>query len=557
LDQPTLEFYNKNASEIAKRYNSVESPLHSLLPLFFKQNQRILDVGCGSGRDVAMMLNMGFDAFGIEPCAGLREQAAKHFPELKGRIFPGSLPQLSSNLPGPFDHIVMSAVIMHIPDNLLLESALKLRSILNPGGLLVISHCPKRDVGLLDNREDNGRLFILRNSAQLQLLFEELGFQKRHLFSNNDKMDRSGVEWETLVMEYEGSVQSESVDRIDSIINQDRKTASYKLALLRALCDLAQLDAHRAQWTTQGQVKVSIDDISQKWMEYYLPLMGHDTFVPNNRGETITARQPLAFRKDLTELSRLYPSNPQGLAQFIEDRDRNRFSEEAAIIYQRALGKIRTAIKNGPVVYSSGNSFEYDKTDKTVVMDGALWREMVLLGHWIEDSLKLKWAQLIHEFSLSTREFSVLQALELLMMTPDFERRVGPAKIVYKSQSDLTCLWSGKRLTEKTLAIDHAIPFSLRHDNSLWNLVPAHKKVNLEKSDKLPTSRLIQKRKDGLIYNWQILYAQQKELFNTAACRFLGMKKLPVKSWETDLFRCFYETIEVTASRRGVERWEI
>lgn len=216
MDQPTLDYYNENAFDLVKQYNSIESPLSLLLPVLFPKGRRVLDVGCGSGRDMAHMMQLGLDVYGVEPGNELIKQAVNRFPQLNDRIFLGGLPRLPENLPCCYDGIILSAVIMHIPENILFDSAFALKKLLNPKGLLVISHCPRRDVELIDNRGADGRLFVLRSSQRIQLLFEELGFQKRHLFSNNDKLGREGIEWETLVLEYSGKAQTDSVDRIGS-----------------------------------------------------------------------------------------------------------------------------------------------------------------------------------------------------------------------------------------------------------------------------------------------------------------------------------------------------
>ena len=554
MDDKTVQYYDNHAPELVKRYNSAESPLSSLAPILFKQGEKLLDTGCGSGRDISLLLDLGYDAYGAEPSDSLRTLAIEANPKLKDRIFKSALPHLQDDLNDTYDHVILSAVIMHIPDSKLFESAYSLRSVLKEGGMLVISHCTSREAPLNDNRDDKGRLFMLRSSEQIQLLFEGLGFVKRHCFKSSDKLNRSGVEWETLVLEYTGDLRSESVDRIEHIINTDRKTATYKLALLRSLCEIAQTSPHCAGWTTDGKVKVPIKYISDKWIEYYLPMMTSDVFVPNNRGEKSDSSKPIAFRKLLTELSKSY-NHSEGLAQFIDDRARNKFTTGNKVLYKKTISEINKAIKNGPVVHTSGNIFSYAKADKTIVMEGALWREMVLLGHWIEDSLILKWANLINTFSKSTVEFPVNQALAIMLKQPDMERRIGPARKAYETQDKLTCVWSNKSVTKKNLAIDHAIPFSLRHDNSLWNLLPSDRAVNLNKSDMLPEEPLLLRQKDAIIYNWQLLYSSQPDLFSSETCRFMGINKLPEKSWETNLFNRFFETIEYTAYRRGVERW--
>nr|WP_225914070.1 HNH endonuclease domain-containing protein [Leptolyngbya ohadii] len=54
------------------------------------------------------------------------------------------------------------------------------------------------------------------------------------------------------------------------------------------------------------------------------------------------------------------------------------------------------------------------------------------------------------------------------------------------SSKDLFCVWSGKRLTEKSLDIDHCFPWSAWACDDLWNLMPADRRVNQhQKRDRL------------------------------------------------------------------------
>ncbi|OIQ85877.1 hypothetical protein GALL_322700 [mine drainage metagenome] len=46
----------------------------------------MLDVGCGSGRDLARLRALGYDACGVEPVDALRVEALRRYPELEGRI---------------------------------------------------------------------------------------------------------------------------------------------------------------------------------------------------------------------------------------------------------------------------------------------------------------------------------------------------------------------------------------------------------------------------------------------------------------------------------------
>jgi len=201
MDQPTLDFYNAHAEEQASNYNAIESPLKSLYTELFQKGDSVLDVGCGSGRDMDLMLQLGFQATWLEPSEALISQACERFPHLKPLILSGTLSALPEDLQGSFDGVILSAVIMHIPEDELWTTAGAIKSLLRPGGTVVISHCTRRDGHLKDQRDDRGRLFILRSSEEIQSMFEDLGFERKRLLLDEDCLGRKGIEWETVVME--------------------------------------------------------------------------------------------------------------------------------------------------------------------------------------------------------------------------------------------------------------------------------------------------------------------------------------------------------------------
>ena len=558
MDKQTAAYYEDNAKEISAMYESIDSPFEQLFPHFITKDNTVLDIGCGSARDLSMLHLEGCDVYGLEPSERLIEKAKQLHPELVDRIFQGSLPSnFESVTDRKFDAILLSAVIMHIPNLELFQAAFTLINHLQDKGTLIISHCINRNGLNTEHRDSKGRLYILRSSMQIELLLENLGLRKEHTFIQNDNLGRDDIQWETLIFTYDGGKRSESIDRIETIINNDRKTASYKLALLRSLCAIAQKEPHLAQWTQDGNIDIPLDRIADLWIEYYLPLIGYKEFVPQNRGENLNSKRPVAFRKYLCQLAEIYPSTPAGLAQFVADRDRDKFPEKTDDLYTETIKKITTTIIKGPVHYTSGNIFQYNKSKKSITIKGELWRELVILGHWIENSLIIKWAELINTFSRSTKPFPVTKSIELLLMQPQFDRWVTPAKNAFKELKTVQCVWSNKTIHQGILDIDHAIPFFIRHDNSLWNLLPSDGKINRLKSDKLPTNHLLSKQKDLIIYYWQHLYAKEHNLFTIEASRFMGEKVFPKNNWENQLYTTFIETIEHTAFRRDVERWSI
>jgi 2-polyprenyl-3-methyl-5-hydroxy-6-metoxy-1,4-benzoquinol methylase len=63
----TLKYYNNNADELSSRYNSVDfGSIQKSVSSYLTGAKRILEIGCGSGRDAIYMVNNGFDIIGID-----------------------------------------------------------------------------------------------------------------------------------------------------------------------------------------------------------------------------------------------------------------------------------------------------------------------------------------------------------------------------------------------------------------------------------------------------------------------------------------------------------
>jgi N-acyl-L-homoserine lactone synthetase len=103
--------------------------------------------------------------------------------------------------------------------------------------------------------------------------------------------------------------------------------------------------------------------------------------------------------------------------------------------------------------------------------------------------------------------------------------------------------------------VDHVIPFSLWANNDLWNLLPADKQVNGQKSDRLPSAELVLSSRERIICSWRLLRDATPEAFTRQAEHLLGTTVPRGTAWEGQLFGCLREAIEVTALQRGVERW--
>lgn len=205
VDERTHRFYEANAESVAERHHSLESPVERYFASAFPPGSRVLNLGTGSGRDLALLLARGHDALGLEPSAELRRCALERHPELEGRLFAGALPaDLSELTPlgGLFDGLLCCAVLQHLPPEDLPAAARTLGSLLRPGGHLLASLPVGRKVGA-DHRAADDRLFSGLSAETLARHLEPEGLIERERHVAPDALGREGTTWVTLLFQRE------------------------------------------------------------------------------------------------------------------------------------------------------------------------------------------------------------------------------------------------------------------------------------------------------------------------------------------------------------------
>ena len=419
MDSRTLQYYAKHAPEVAARYTRAAGGIDRYFPAAFTRRMRVLDVGAGSGRDLALLLDMEVDAFGVEPCEELRIEALRRYPRLDRRLRHGVLPKLGQPFGGNFDGVLCSAVLMHLPRNQVPDAALALRSVLKEGGVLLLS-VPLTRPGIgPDDRDDNGRLYTPLSEQWLLLLFEHLGFELADRWHTDDASARKGVTWCTLLLRRRQKGSLQPIDQVETILNHDKKTATYKPALFRALSDIALTESQQARWYDGGVVGVALDAVAERWLYYYWPLIESPTFIPQTKGEP-QASKTLAFRPALSQLVHYY-HHAGGLGRFVLDYRSRTLPAEAQRLLEATLDAIRKAIVDGPVTHAGGSLsggpvFTYHKATHEIRMSTGMWRDLSLFAHSIQDAAIRVWAELTAEISWGAIHHD--KVLDLLLKAP-------------------------------------------------------------------------------------------------------------------------------------------
>ena len=237
MDTATVNVYDGHAAEYARRYAEADvAALQQLLVRYLVPGSRVLEIGCGSGRDAAFLAARGFAVTATDASAEMLAVARRALATPTSRSSAGDaqppatrwlqvafpLPAGAAPLGESFAAVVALAVVMHIPDQELFEFAFQVRSLLEKGGTLIVTASTGRQGLNAAGRDGQGRLFRERPAGELRLLFERLGFRFMAQHDADDGLGRPEVRWFTLVFRLDSTGGDRPVDQIETIINRDQ-----------------------------------------------------------------------------------------------------------------------------------------------------------------------------------------------------------------------------------------------------------------------------------------------------------------------------------------------
>ncbi|MDY0328466.1 MAG: class I SAM-dependent methyltransferase [Arcobacteraceae bacterium] len=199
LHNDTIFYYEKNANFLINRYELADvSELQQLLLQTFEKNSKLLEIGCGSGRDASFISKNHFDVTAIDGAKNMIEEAKKIHPELSEKLFYKTLPN-DLEFDTKFDGIYSIATLMHLSKIDLEETILKIYNLLNQDRKFLMSVSLFRDDIDENGFDDKGRFFLVLSFDEWINLLEYIGFRILETKTNSDGLGRGGIEWLTLV----------------------------------------------------------------------------------------------------------------------------------------------------------------------------------------------------------------------------------------------------------------------------------------------------------------------------------------------------------------------
>ena len=503
--------YDVGASTIVPELESfsfeeIHAPVLDLLP---ESAGCVLDVGAGSGRDAAWFAAKGHKVVAVEPSVEMRTAGKERHGSPDIRWMGDALPALEMVLRSKltFDLIWLSAVWMHVPRSTRARAFRKLVSVMSPGGSMMVS--------LRQGPPPAERPMEPATAAEVEVLARRHGLQTIRSETHADAAGRIGIWWEVIWLRLPDDGTG-ALPLLRHVVFNDRKSSTYKLALLRALIRIADGAGGFARpGCSDHHVDLPLGLVALFWVRAFRPLIARD--LPQHPA----GNRRLAFVKE--GFRGLATRSPHDL------RVGQQFAGDDAGNLIRAVRDAANCIRNMPATYtkypgSTEPMFPCKRTGPVRIKDAVrlddtflwsfgtfsvpvhLWQAMSRYAPWIEPAVLNEWIEIMRGYASDPVSRDVhLEALRWL--EPEHEtggiRRLGSK--LRASGSRLFCVWTGRPLTRE-FDIDHCFPFAAWPCNDLWNLLPSEPSTNRQKGDRLPAPEALEQARPRVLEWWDLAY---------------------------------------------------
>ena len=180
----TITYYNQNAEEyFNKTVNVSMQESYDQFEAYLKPGDKILDLGCGSGRDSRYFLSKGYDVVPVDGSAEMCRVASEYLGiPVQQKLFS------EIEYREEFDGIWACASLLHVPKVQIRDVMEKVSRALKEQGVLYASFKYGDDEKTVD-----GRLFSLYNETDLEWI-SDLGLIE-YWITDDVRTEHVGAKW--------------------------------------------------------------------------------------------------------------------------------------------------------------------------------------------------------------------------------------------------------------------------------------------------------------------------------------------------------------------------
>lgn len=191
--QDTINWYNANAGKYAASARNISSSAEmEKFTSFIPTSSKVLDAGCGPGRDSRILKDKGYDVTGVDISEGLLNEAKKEYKDIEFVL--GNL--LSLPFPAKtFDGVWSQASLVHLETPEDTQKAIQeFYRVLKTDGIVYLSVKEltgnQKTAVVSDTLSNHDRFFQYYTKEEITKMLETAGFEV--LFIENNVPDPAG-----------------------------------------------------------------------------------------------------------------------------------------------------------------------------------------------------------------------------------------------------------------------------------------------------------------------------------------------------------------------------
>lgn len=480
---------------------------------------RVLDVGAGSGRDAAWLADRGHQVVAVEPSPAMRVEAGKRHWNKTIRWEDERLPDMPrASRQGSYDLILLSAVWMHMPQAQRKRAFRKLINLLTADGTLAIT--------LRQGSEIQERGIHEVTAEELESLAHDHGAAMVYRDECRDRLGREDVDWTRIAIRVPDDGTG-TLPLLRHIILKQNKSATYKLALLRTLCRIAEGFSGIGRVVADDTVSIPMGLVALTWIRLFMPLLDRDyPQTPSNVGTKGLGFVKQSFLKlqkrshlDLRMGMRFQGEQGAALHQALKDATANIHAMPVKYMTYPNGGPIMEVVKTGRQVrpHEILLSEEYLSGFGEMRIPLELWQTLRKHTIWVEPVVVSEWSEMIQGYAKKQERKLNASRIRQAMVWVEPDRDVQVPKqqaLKLLEKGKLFCVWTGQHLDKASLLdVDHCLPWSVWSCGDLWNLMPAQRKVNQNKKrGLLPSDAAMDKAEERILDWWDRAYCRKPAL---------------------------------------------
>jgi len=183
----TIVYYNNNAEQyfgatVGTDFEAIREKFCSFLP----EHARIVDIGCGSGRDVKAFCDMGYEAIGLDAS---EELALLAHDKLGIQVIVDDMTTWIAE--EPFDGIWCCASLLHLHKEEAKTFLQNLKHNLKTGGILFLSV----KEGIATGYDEKGRYMQNYTETELEESLRQAELKVLEICRTEDKLGREDFAW--------------------------------------------------------------------------------------------------------------------------------------------------------------------------------------------------------------------------------------------------------------------------------------------------------------------------------------------------------------------------